>query len=435
MSSKDMKPKVRLGQTKESLRRRNIITTVLVLAAAGGGYYYYQQRNPTKVEVPVAKVRKGEFVISVKARGDVRSSKSVTITVPQIPDPRIVRLAETGKPVRKGDVIVEFDGAQQEQTYLDRATSVRTVDKEIVQLKASHRITNEMDGMNLMTAGYNVERAKLEASKAEILSDIEGKKNRIDVTTSEGDLDQVKTTLKARKTTQEADMERLNQKKDKTVRDAGRAQSYLSMMTIRAPSDGIVNVLPNTRTSGAFGSSPPPFKEGDRAWTGAAIAEIPDLSSMRVELKLDEVDRGKLQLGQKLRVRVDAIPDLEFDAELDWISPIAAIVWKGMGLTEKTFPARATLAKVDPRLRPGMSSTAEIIIESEQDSMLIPARASFLHKGKPSVWIQKGDRFEIRPIEVGKRNDSDLVVVSGLKPGDTIAMEDPNEAAKRAKKL
>ncbi|MBZ2176569.1 MAG: efflux RND transporter periplasmic adaptor subunit [Acidobacteriota bacterium] len=435
MSSKDIKPKVRLGQTAESLRRRKILTAVALLAAAGGGYYYYQQSNPTKVEVPVAKVRRGEFVIAVKTRGDVRSTRSVTISVPQIPDPRIVRLAENGKTIRKGEVIVEFDAAQQEQFYLDRATSVRTVDKEIVQLKASHRITNEMDGMNLMTAGYNVERAKLEASKAEILSEIEGRKNRIDVTTAEGDLDQVKTTLRARKTTQEADMERLSQKKEKTVRDASRAQSYLSKMSITAPNDGIVNVLPNYRTQGSFGSSPPPFKEGDRAWTGAAIAEIPDLSAMRVELKLDEVDRGKLQLGQKLRVRVDAIPEVEFEAELDWISPIAAILWKGMGLTEKTFPARATLSKVDPRLRPGMSSTAEIIIESEKEATLIPARASFLHKGKPAVWIQRGERFEIRPIEVGKRNDSDLVVVSGLKPGDTIAMEDPNEAAKRAKKL
>jgi HlyD family secretion protein len=433
--SKDIKPKIRLGQSEASLRRRNIITGLLVVAAAGGGYYYYTQSAPTKVEVPVAKVRKSEFVISVKARGEVRSSRSVTISVPQIPDPRIVRLAETGKPIKKGDVIVEFDGAQQEQTYLDRATSVRTVDKELVQLRASHRITNEMDGMNLMTAGYNVERAKLEASKAEILSEIEGKKNRIDVTTTEGDLDQVKTTVKAHKTTQEADIERLDQKKEKTVRDADRAKSYLSKMSIVAPIDGIVNVLPNTRTSGAFGSSLPPFKEGDRAWTGAAIAEIPDLSSMRVELRLDEVDRGKLQLGQKLRVRVDAIPEVEFDAELDWISPIAAVVWKGMGLTEKTFPARATLSKVDPRLRPGMSSSTDIIIESSPDMMLIPARASFLNKGKPAVWLQKGDQFVLQQIEVGKRNENDIVVLKGLKPGDTIAMEDPKEAAKRAKKL
>ena len=106
-----------------------------------------------------------------------------------------------------------------------------------------------------------------------------------------------------------------------------------------------------------------------------------------------------------------------------------------MGLTEKTFPARATLAKVDSRLRPGMSCSAEIIIESAPNSLLIPARASFMSKGKPAVWVQKGEGFVIRQIEVGKRNDTDIVVTKGLKAGEVIAMEDPNEVAKRAKKL
>lgn len=433
--SSDNKPKQKLGQTPETRRRRLIMTTLGVLGLAAGGYAAYRYSAPEKVEVPVAKVRKGEFVISIKSRGEVRSTRSVVISAPQIPDPRIVKLAESGKPVEQGDVIVEFDAAQQEQYYLDRATSVRTADKEIVQLKASHRITNEMDGMNKMTAGYNVERAKLEASKAEILSEIEGKKNRIDVVTAEGDLDQVGVAIKSHKTAQQADLERLMQRKDKTVRDTDRAKSYLSKMVIRAPISGIVNVLPNTRTAGAFGSSLPPFKEGDRAWTGAAIAEIPDLNEMRVELKLDEVDRGKLELGQKLRLRVDAIPEVEFEATLDWISPIAAIVWKGMGLTEKTFPARATLSKVDPRLRPGMSCSAEVIIESEPNQLLIPARASFMHKGQPSVWVQKGDSFQIRAIKAGKRNEAELVVLEGLNAGETIALEDPAEVAKKAKKL
>ena len=63
---------------------------------------------------------------------------------------------------------------------------------------------------------------------------------------------------------------------------------------------------------------------------------------MRIELKLDEVDRGKLQLSQKVRIRVDAVPDKDFTAELDWISPIAfsGSVWRG---PRKSFPARATL--------------------------------------------------------------------------------------------
>jgi multidrug efflux pump subunit AcrA (membrane-fusion protein) len=196
-----------------------------------------------------------------------------------------------------------------------------------------------------------------------------------------------------------------------------------------------VNILPNFRSSGSFGSSPPPFKEGDRAWTGAAIAEIPDLSQMRLELKLEEVDRGKIKLGQNIKVRVDAIPEKEFFAELDWISPIATVVWKGMGLTEKTFPARATMKNLDPRLRPGMTGSAEIVLESQPNSLLIPARASFLHNGKPAVYVQNGQEFAIRTIEVGKRNDADIVVLKGLKAGDIVALENPLEAAKKARKL
>lgn len=434
--SKDLKPKQRLGQTAASRRNRIIGWVVfLALAGVGGVYGYRYSTAETKVEVPVAKARKAEFVIAVRTRGEIRSVNSVLLTAPQVPDPRIVRIAESGKPIRKGEVVVEFDAAQQEQNLLERNTTVRTVDSEIIQTKASHRMVDEQDAMNLMTAEYNLERSKLDASKAEVVSAIEGAKSRLDVGLSEGELKQVKTVLSSHDITQKADLERLEQRKDKTVRDVDRAKGYLSKMVLTAPQDGIVNILPNFRAQGSFGSAPPPFKEGDRAWTGASIAEIPDLSNMRIELKLDEVDRGRLQMDQQVRVRVDAIADRELTAKLDWISPIAAINFRGMGLSEKTFPARATLSQLDNRLRPGMSATAEVVIESVPDALLIPVRASFMHQGKPAVYVQKGDQFVIRPIEVGKRNDTDMIVLKGLSPGEQVALENPIEAAKRAKKL
>ena len=151
-----------------------------------------------------------------------------------------------------------------------------------------------------------------------------------------------------------------------------------------------MNILPNFRSGGSFGQAPPPFKEGDQAWTGAAIAEIPDMSEMRIELKMEEVDRGKLKLGQNLKIRVDAIPEKEFTATLDWISPIASLIYKGGGISEKSFPARATLQNLDSRLRPGMSATAEIIIERAPNVLLIPVRASFTQNGKPAVYLEKG---------------------------------------------
>jgi HlyD family secretion protein len=431
--SKDVK-KQRLGQVNG--RGKVIGWIIALLAVAGGGYAAYHYNTNKPIEVPVASVRRGDFVVSVRSRGEIKSVRSTILSAPQVPNPRIVKLAESGRPVKRGDVVVEFDAAQLEQWYLDRQTQVRTVDSEIVQQRASHRIANEQDAMSLMTSQYDVQRSELEASKAEILSEIEGAKTRIDVGISQGALQQVKTTIKAHGVSQEADIDRLRMRKDKTVRDMERIKDYLSKMSIRAPTEGIVNIMPNFRAQGSWGSTPPAFKEGDNAWTGAAIAEIPDLSEMRIELRLEEVDRGKVKLGQEIRVRVDAIPDREFKATLDWISPIASLQFRGFGASsEKTFPARATLTETDARLRPGMSASAEVLIETSANSLLIPTRASFMDQGKPAVWVQRGMGFQVRHIEVGQRNDNDIVVVGGLDEGDRIALENPAEVAKRAKKF
>ena len=51
------------------------------------------------------------------------------------------------------------------------------------------------------------------------------------------------------------------------------------------------------------------------------------------------------------------------------------------------------------------------------------------------MYIQKGEQFVLRTIEVGKRNEREIVVTKGLEPGETVALENPVEAAKKAKKL
>jgi RND family efflux transporter MFP subunit len=386
------------------------------------------------VEVASARVRRADFVISVRTRGDIKSAHSTILKAPQVPGLRIVHLAANGRPIKKGDVVVEFDAVQQEQNVISRTTAVRAADGDIEQMRATQAMDDEADAMNKMTSEYGLESAKLDASKAEVLSKIDGEKNRIQVGVSEGALQQVKASINAHQVGHEADMSRLGQRKDKAEKDLKLAEDYLGMMRLRAPTDGLVNVLPNFRSQGTFGQSTPPFKEGDNVWTGAEIVEIPDLSQLYVNLNLEEVDRGRLQLGQKVRVMVDAIPDKEFAAQIDWISPIASLVFKGGSTAEKSFPARATMQNLDDRLRPGMSSTAEIIIERQPNMLLIPARASFDKDGKPAVYVQQGKNFVVRPIEVGRRNDDDIIVTNGLKEGEIVTLESPAEAAKRAKK-
>jgi multidrug efflux pump subunit AcrA (membrane-fusion protein) len=435
----EIRPQTRLGKGNPK-RVKMMFWAIGLLAAGGGGYATYHYGMTTEVQIPVARVRNGDFVINVRTRGDIRSTHSTILTAPQVPQLRILHMAKNGQMVKKGDVVVEFDTAAMEQNVITRNNAVASANGNIDQEIASARMDVEQNALSKMTSEYNLESSKLDASKAQVISLIDGEKFRINVGLQEGQLAQVKSRINADNVGNDSDMLRLTQAKNNAVKNRDLSLTYLNQMEIRSPVDGVVNILTNFRASGTFGrAGAPPFKEGDNAWTGAAILEIPDLSQLYIDLKLDEVDRGKIALAQDLKIRVDSIPDKEFAAKLDFIAPAAALTFTGVGAdmsasTVKSFPARATLTSVDERLRPGTSASAEIIVFRQPNSLTIPLQASFDKNGKPVVYVQKGKVFSQRAIQVGRKNEDEIVVTGGLQEGDTVALVDPVKAAKQAKK-
>ena len=410
------------------LRAGLVVAASAALTALGLQLY-----GPAPVELPTAEVERRDFLRTVRSRGELKSAESVQITAPQTPNLQIVQLAENGKPIVAGDIVVRFDESAQEDTLIERETEVRQVDSEIEQAEASHAITDERNEMMIMQATYNVERAGLEASKQEILAEIEAEKAKIDVTIAEGELQQTQTTAEASDMSQAADIERLMERKGKAQRDLNLPHTYLRSMVLRAPTDGIVHILPNNRAQGSFGTARPPFQEGDTVWTGAPIAvfgwrawgaELPNLDSLRVEFRVDEVDRGRVDRGQETRIRVDAVPDVVLGGSVSWLSPIATLVFNRLP-PEKNFPAFAELDKIDERLRPGMSTTVEIIVQRIEDVLVIPSKASTQIDGKPTVFVQDGASYRRVPIEVTATNGAEIVVAAGLQEGDVIALENP----------
>src|SRR4029079_7056584 len=210
-------------------------------------------------------------------------------------------------------------------------------------------------------------------------------------------------------------------KKNKAQFDFDLAAHQLASLTLRAPADGMVTLAPNYRAAGIFGgSSAPEFKPGDRAWAGAMIAELPNLSSIRVLAHVDEIDRGKLQLNQRALVRVDAVPDREFNATIAEISAIGKpdfSTWP----PPKNFDVVLQISDSDPRLRPGMSANARIIVNSVKNGLTIPAQAVFEKNGKTVVYIVRGADTQERSVTVLKRSGADALIGTGLEAGERVA--------------
>jgi biotin carboxyl carrier protein len=76
-------------------------------------------------------------------------------------------------------------------------------------------------------------------------------------------------------------------------------------------------------------------------------------------------------------------------------------------------------------LRPGLLTDVEITVERIPNAIHIPAQGVFEKDGQPAVWVQSGRRFEQRVVKLARRSESTMVIASGLKPGDVIALSDP----------
>jgi len=399
----------------------------------GGGGIASVRFSRTVPNVPTAEVTRGEFDDYVKIRGEVKAQRSLSIYAPHtrggVGDPQILKMAKSGVVLKKGEVVVEFDTAKLRETLQQRRSDVKQAEAEIGQGRAQAKLQEEQDLTDLEKARYDVQRAKLEVSKAEILSRIDGEKNKLLLADAEQHLKEEEAKLTSDRAKAAAEADGKKQKREKALHDAQVAEQDIASLTLRAPVNGLVTILPNWRASGWFSDSAPPFKEGDRAWQGARIAEFPDTSTLRVCGRVEEADRGRVKEGQPATVHVDAVPDKEFSGRVVEISGIAKIDFSGWPFP-RNFDVSVQVEQPDARVRPGMSATARVAVEKLPACILIPPEATFQKSGKTIAYVLSGSKFQERDIQVAKRGESQVAVAGGLMPGERVALKDPTAGPK-----
>jgi multidrug efflux pump subunit AcrA (membrane-fusion protein) len=397
----------------------------------GGGGIASVRFSRSVPNIPTAEVTRGEFDDYVKIRGEVKGRRSLSMYAPHtrsgVGDPQILKMAKTGAVLKKGEEVVEFDTAKLRETLAQKRSELRQAEAEIEQGRAQAKLAEEQDLTDLEKARYDVQRAKLEVSKAEILSRIEGEKNKLLLADAEQHLKEEEEKLASDHTKAVADNDGKKQKRAKAVRDTQVTEQDIASLTLRAPVDGIVTILPNWRASGWSSDSAPPFKEGDRAWQGARLAEFPDISTLRVSGRVEEAERGRVKEGQPATVRVDAVPDKEFPAHVIEISALAKVDFSGWPFP-RNFDVSVQLDQGDARVRPGMSATTRVAVEKLPACILIPPEATFQKLGKTVAYVLRGSSFQEREILVAKRGESQVAVAGGLKPGERVALKDPTTA-------
>ena len=372
--------------------------------------------------LPTAEVKRKDFVDTLEIKGEFKALRTKIIAGPYgAGDLQIVNLVANAAKVKKGDVLVQFDTSTMKQRLAQDQSSVKSAQAEISQSQAAARLKEEQDLTDVMTAKFDAEKARMDASKQEILSVIEGEQAKLKVVDAEETLKAAEAKLKADRSSAAADLaskkEKLNQAEFQVKQD----ERSLASLTLLAPLDGVVALQNHWQPQGG----PTPFKPGDRAWPGAAIAELPDPTSLKISARVEEAERGQLKVGQSAMVRVEAVPDRSLEGHVEAISPTASLDFNGGWPIPHNFSVDVALTESDPRLTPGMSATIRVAVAKIPDGIVIPSTALFRKAGRTVAYVRRGSKFEEIPVDVSRRNTEEALLARGLQPGERVALKDP----------
>lgn len=393
---------------------------VLAIAAATGAF-----GRDGAIDLPTTLVVRGDFVDYMQVRGEVKAVRSIPLTAPSSAgDLQILELAKNGASVKKGDVVVRFDPVPVQRMHAEKLSELKQAEEEIGKTAAQYQIQEQQAQTDLVKARYDVQRAELDAVTHEFLPKLEVERKKVALASAQERLREAERNLEALRQIAAADTASRRQKRDKARLDVQQAERQLGALQLVTPVDGVVTIMPNWRSC----CPPPDFKAGDRAWPGQIIADVPDLATLRVTARLEEAERGRMQPGQPVIVRADAVPDRELTGRIGDISTLARIDFSNWP-PQRNFDLAVQLDQVEPRLRPGMNTTVRVAVDRVPDAVLIPARAVFEKNGRSVAYVARPrGGWEERLVQIARRGQEQLVVRAGVEPDERVALKDPMPA-------
>lgn len=379
-------------------------------------------------DVPTITVTRGDVSADVHTAGEFIATRSQLLSAPAIgSNLRLVTLAPTGARVAAGEVLMQFDTAEQEFLLEVSESEVEEATLEIRKLEADAEVQAAQDEVNLLKARFEVREAELDITTNELLAEIEARKNELTLEERRRTLAQIEEDVRSRSRTSQAARAVAIEKREKAVLARDRARQTIDQMTVRAPLAGIVAVRQNQDAGGGFyytGMSLPDYREGDIVFPGRPVLMVLDPTALQVRARVPEALATTVQAKQKAFVQLDGSTRATVPASVQAVAGMADRGGIFRAAAQREFDVTFTLEGAMDGIEAGR--TARIRIEGTplRDALSVPRQAVFDREGRPTVFLRQDRRFVATPVKVIARTQS-RVVVEGIAEGTEVALRDP----------
>ena len=359
-----------------------LITGISLISVIVGIIVFFLSGNESdsgrnRIKFKEVIVERGTFQIIVMANGVVKSIDRIEIKSKASGE--IVELpVEEGDFISQGDLIARLDQKDERAEVAQAQADFDIATAELKQAQSTFVRRNQLFQDNLIS---EEEQGQIE----------------LDLAVAKGKVIQASTTLE-------------------------RAQERLSEAVVRAPIDG--TILQKYVEEGQIIASGVSNVSG-----GTPIVDIADMSSVYIETGIDEIDIGKVQIGQFATVIAEAYPELEFNGEIVRIAPEAKVE---QNVT--LFDLVVEVMNNDGKLRSGMNTSVEIEIVKKENVLLAPVITIQIpgvrdlegHQKREAnvrtVLLKQEDKFIPQTVEIGSSNFKQVIILAGIEEGSILGI-------------
>ncbi|NLE36903.1 MAG: efflux RND transporter periplasmic adaptor subunit [Pirellulaceae bacterium] len=404
---------------KKRWLRRLVFLILLVGASAGAVWHFLPMTASPKQHAasPTETVARRDFASSVLATGVVQPQIGAEVRVGARISGKVERLlANIGDRVEKGQVVAQLEQADLEAVVTQREAELQLANAKLAAVESLLPQQTEKAKADVLRSRASLAKTEKDRNRAAKLRPTQAvSETDYDATVANHEMDKAQLTSaeKAYDLAKTEYVEQRRQAKAEIARAASalaNAKVQLSYATITAPIDGVIaSVSTEQGETVAAGMQAPTF------------VTIIDLDRLQVDAFVDEVDIGKVAVGQRAVFTVDAFPATEFAGKVSAIYPKAVIQDNVVNydvVVDIETPYHGLL-------RPEMTASVTILLDERPGVLAIPAKAVQRQRGKTMVHVVADGKAEPRDIKVGWRDGPWIEIASGLAEGETILLEAP----------
>jgi HlyD family secretion protein len=368
-------------------------------------------------------VVRDDLVLEVDVTGTLKATRSSPIGPPGIPDMwdfKIVKLATEGTEVKRGGPVLTFDASELHRQLAERTSERDQAAQEIVKKRIDLDLARREGDLKLAEADAVFRKAQLKADlPAQYTAAIEMKLAQLDLDAARAELEGAKRRLSYQMKLGEAELAYLRDRHARATDRVQRLEQGIKLMTVASPVNGLVVHKSNWRGDKK--------KIGETCWAGDACVEVVDISKMLGNGEVEETESARVKIGQPVRFRLEALPEVEWKATVGALRPT---VYRQSPRTPlKVIGVDLALEKTDRRMRPGMQFRGRIETGRVEKALLIPLEAVFTRPEGPVAFRRTSVGHEAVKLQLGKRNLRFAEVLAGLSPGDRVSRRDLEQEA------